>query len=100
MKTVCTENMTRDEWIKFRKNYIGGSDAAAIIGLNPFVTPYSLWAEKTGRLPEREDNEAMRQGRDLEQYVADLASRKKQGLKLQSLMKCTLAMIIPLRWQT
>lgn len=71
MKTVSTENMTRDEWVKFRKNYIGGSDAAAIIGLNPFVTPYSLWAEKTGRLPEREDNEAMRQGRDLEQYVAD-----------------------------
>lgn len=71
MKTVCTENMTRDEWVKFRKNYIGGSDAAAIIGLNPFVTPYSLWAEKTGRLPEREDNEAMRQGRDFEQYVAD-----------------------------
>ena len=71
MKTVCTENMTRDEWIKFRKNYIGGSDAAAIIGLNPFVTPYSLWAEKTDRLPEREDTEAMRQGRDLEQYVAD-----------------------------
>lgn len=32
--------------------------------------PYTVWANKTGRIPEAEDNEAMRQGRDLEEYVA------------------------------
>lgn len=62
--------MPREEWLKYRSLGIGGSDAAAVVGLNPYVTPYKLWAEKTGRLPEEEENEAMRQGRDLEDYVA------------------------------
>lgn len=63
--------LTHDEWLKARMSGIGGSDAAAIIGLNPWATPYAVWADKTGRIPPKEDNEIMRQGRDLEQYVAD-----------------------------
>lgn len=63
--------LTREEWLAERRKGIGGSDAAAIVGMNHYVTPYMLWADKTGRLPEKPDNEAMRQGRDLEQYVAD-----------------------------
>lgn len=63
--------MTREEWLAERRKGIGGSDAAALVGMNHYVSPYMLWADKTGRLPEKPDNEAMRQGRDLEQYVAD-----------------------------
>lgn len=62
--------MSRAEWLEERRHSIGGSDAAAVVGMNPYVTPYMLWADKTGRLPPKEDNEAMRQGRDLEWYVA------------------------------
>lgn len=62
--------LSREEWIKERRKGIGGSDAAALVGMNAHVTPYMLWADKTGRLPPKEDNEAMRQGRDLEGYVA------------------------------
>ncbi len=69
--TISTNGMCREEWIEHRRLGIGGSDAAAIIGLNPWVAPYTIWASKTGRLPEKEDNEAMRQGRDLEAYVAE-----------------------------
>ena len=46
------------------------SDAAAILGISRFATPYTVWADKTGRLPPAEDTEAARQGRDLEEYVA------------------------------
>lgn len=67
---VPTLNMSHDEWLKHRTKTIGGSDASAIIGLNPWTSPYTVWAEKLGRLPPKEDNEAMRQGRDLEFYVA------------------------------
>lgn len=63
--------LTHEEWLAERRKSIGGSDAAAIVGMNHYVTPYALWADKTGRLPDKPDNEAMRQGRDLEQYVAD-----------------------------
>lgn len=67
---ISTKGMSRDEWLQLRQKTIGGSDAAAIIGLNKWETPYSVWAEKTGRIAHTEDNEAMRTGRDLEEYVA------------------------------
>lgn len=67
---IDTRNMTRDQWLELRKKTIGGSDAAGIVGLSSYATPYTVWANKTGRLPDSEDNEAMRQGRDLEEYVA------------------------------
>ena len=66
ISTACD----RQHWLELRKSGIGGSDAAAVLGLNPYSSPYAVWADKTGRLPEREDTEAMRQGRDLEDYVA------------------------------
>lgn len=68
---ISTLNMEHDEWLEHRRNSIGGSDASSIIGLNPWSSPYSVWADKLGKLPPKQDNEAMRQGRDLEFYVAD-----------------------------
>jgi putative phage-type endonuclease len=62
--------MSHDEWLQHRQKSIGGSDASSIIGLNPWSSPYTVWADKLGKLPPKEDNEAMRQGRDLEFYVA------------------------------
>ena len=60
----------REEWLKDRKKGIGGSDAAAIIGLNPYSTAYSVWADKLNLVPPKQDSEAMRQGRDFEDIVA------------------------------
>lgn len=65
-----TKNMPREEWLAYRRTGIGGSDAATVCGLNPNSSLIELWADKTGRLPEKEDTEAMRTGRDLEEYVA------------------------------
>ena len=67
---ISTIDMPHEEWLMHRQKSIGGSDASAIIGLNPWSSPYSVWADKLGKLPPKEDNEAMRQGRDLEFYVA------------------------------
>lgn len=65
-----TLNMSREDWLIERQKSIGGSDAASIIGLNPWSSPYTVWADKLGKIPTKEDNEAMRLGRDLEDYVA------------------------------
>lgn len=70
LKKKSTLGMSREEWLKLRRHSIGGSDAAAIIGLSKWASPYTVWADKTGRLPDKPDTEAMRQGRDLEEYVA------------------------------
>lgn len=54
-----------DEWLKFRNNKIGASDAPIIMGKSPHTTPYQLWQIKMGLL-KVEDNDAMRKGRELE----------------------------------
>lgn len=59
-----------EEWKALRHQYIGGSDAAAVVGMNSWVSPYSLWAEKTGRLPGFEGNLATEVGTYLEEFVA------------------------------
>lgn len=70
LKKKSTLGMSREEWLELRRHGIGGSDAAAIVGLSKWASPYTVWADKTGRLPDKPDTEAMRQGRDLEEYVA------------------------------
>lgn len=60
----------REAWKELRSHFIGGSDAAAVVGLNPFSSPYSLWAEKTGKTPSFEGNLATEVGTYLEEFVA------------------------------
>lgn len=80
--SISTTNMSREEWLAERKNSIGGSELGAILGLNPWCSPYTVWALKTGLISEPEDNEAMRQGRDLEEYVAQRFA-EKSGYKVR-----------------
>lgn len=70
IKKTSTADMSREDWLKERKKGIGGSDAAAVCGLSSFATPFTVWLDKTGRSEDIPDNERMRQGRDLEEYVA------------------------------
>ena len=67
---IPTKDMPHEEWLEHRRKSIGGSDASAIIGMNNYSSPYTVWADKLGKIPPKEDNEAMRLGRDLEDYVA------------------------------
>ncbi len=39
---------SREEWLAARRNYIGGSDASAVLGMNPYKTNIQLWEEKVG----------------------------------------------------
>lgn len=62
---------SREAWLEQRRQGLGGSDAGAVMGLNKYKSPFTLWAEKTGKInDELPDNESMRVGRDLEDYVA------------------------------
>ncbi|CAD6557053.1 YqaJ viral recombinase family nuclease [Paraburkholderia metrosideri] len=49
LRLVETKDLSRDEWLSVRKNGIGGSDAAAAVGLSPYMSPLELWMVKTGR---------------------------------------------------
>lgn len=69
-KLISTLNMEHDEWLRYRRKGIGGSDAGSICGLNPYSSAIAVFQDKTQQMIEKEDNESMRQGRDLEEYVA------------------------------
>ncbi|MFL9928848.1 YqaJ viral recombinase family protein [Paraburkholderia sp. RL18-103-BIB-C] len=49
LRLVETKDLAREDWLKLRKTGIGGSDAAAAVGLNPYMSPLELWLDKTGR---------------------------------------------------
>ena len=72
MVIAKTKDMDKKDWLMLRKNGIGGSDAGAVCGLNPYVSPLEVYFSKTceGIDEGAPDNEAMREGRDLEDYVA------------------------------
>ena len=61
------------QWVEARKNGIGGSDVASIMGLNNYSSPLNVWLVKTGReeSPDLSDNQAVEWGNRLEDVVAD-----------------------------
>jgi len=82
LRLVKTNDLSRDDWLKVRKNGIGSSDAAAAVGLNPYKSQLELWMEKTGRdagLPKpdpNDDTSPMYWGSLLEVFVAAHYTKK------------------------
>ena len=69
-------------WLRLRKSGIGGSDAGAICGVNPFSSAMKVFKDKTSEEIEEQDNEAIRIGHDLEDYVAQ-RFMEATGLKVR-----------------
>lgn len=79
---IPTAGMSSEEWLTLRKTGIGGSDAGSICGVNPFGSPMKVYHDKTSSGVEELDNEAVRQGHDLEDYVAQ-RFMEATGLKVR-----------------
>lgn len=69
-RLVNTAELPKTEWLKYRKQGLTGTDAGAITGMNPYVSAFQIYQDKISDQIEERDNESMRQGRDLEEYVA------------------------------
>lgn len=65
---------SREEWLQARNNRIGGSDAAAIIGLNPYMSNVELWEIKTGRRQQEDISQKpyVKYGTKAEKYLREL----------------------------
>ncbi|WP_225741624.1 lambda-exonuclease family protein [Halospina sp. K52047b] len=88
LRLVSTKSMSRDEWLAIRRNGLGGSDAAAAVGLSPYQSPLELWMVKTGRdatLPKPDPDDQgspVYWGNVLEPIVAEHYS-KRTGRKVR-----------------
>ncbi|MBM7634039.1 YqaJ viral recombinase family protein [Geomicrobium sediminis] len=75
---IKTENMSREDWLNHRKKGIGGSDAAAVLGISKYKTPFEVWHEKSeDYVPNTDDpSEAAYFGNLLEDVVAEEFARR------------------------
>lgn len=62
----------RAAWLAARSKGIGGSEITAVMGLDPYATPYALWERKTGRVGDSGENKFTRAGNYLEEAVAQM----------------------------
>ncbi|QEM67530.1 YqaJ viral recombinase family protein [Geobacter sp. FeAm09] len=60
---------TRAAWLRARRSGIGGSDAAAVLGVSRYATAYQVYLDKRGELPEQPESPAMFWGRALEPAI-------------------------------
>ena len=68
-KTIQTK--TPEQFHQLRSKGIGASEISAILGIDPYMTPFKLWQKKTGRLDRDPDNMFTRAGHKLENAVAE-----------------------------
>jgi putative phage-type endonuclease len=59
------------EWHAARAGRVGGSDIAAILGLSPWTSQFSLWHERKGLVPHQAEKPEMTWGKRLEPVVCD-----------------------------
>ena len=73
---ASTADMPYADWLEYRKQGIGGSDAAVVCGISRNKSPVELWMAKTGQLPYQEAGEAAYWGTQLEALVREEFSRR------------------------
>lgn len=80
---VSTKDMSKEEWLKHRQAGIGGSDASAVAGLNPWKTAVQIYIDKKEENPKEIKNFRMNLGSRLEGLVAELFT-EETGLKVRN----------------
>ena len=65
-----------NDWLEWRRQGIGSSDAPIIMGVSPWCDVLTLYKRKRGELPEQESNWAMARGTRLEPEVRALLEKR------------------------
>lgn len=68
----------RGDWLRWRREGLGASDAAAVVGMSRWSSPYTVWLDKTGALPiDATMTQAQSWGLRLEQPIAEAFEEEK-----------------------
>jgi predicted phage-related endonuclease len=68
---------TRQDWLDLRRQFVGASEVACLLGHHSYLTPLELWSRKTGRAPDAAATPAMRRGQRLESVALDILKEDK-----------------------
>lgn len=78
-----TDELTRAEWLDLRRTGLGGSDAAAVLGISKWTSSYGLWLDKTGQAPGDDNSTlAQRRGTFLEPFILAEAAAQDPDLQI------------------
>lgn len=83
---TSTENIPYADWLEYRKQGIGGSDASVVCGISRYKSPVELWMEKTNQIPCQEAGEAAYWGTQLEAMVRTEFS-KRTGVEVRRVLQ-------------
>ena len=83
---VSTEGLPEKDWLDYRRRGIGGSDAAAILGISPFATARDLYYDKLKIVPFESNWVAKKMGHLLEDLVAEIF-HVKTGYRIYQIKK-------------
>ena len=89
---VDTAGLSEAEWLAWRRKGIGGSDAAAILGISPWRTARDLYDDKLGIASAQDDSGnwvALEMGHLLEDLVAR-SFLKRPGIPYSRSKRCSL----------
>lgn len=76
IRVASTVGLSHDDWLAIRRTGIGSSDIAGVLGLSPWSSPYTVWADKRGLTPPVEETEQMAVGTALEEPIARLFQKR------------------------
>lgn len=79
VEVVDTSGLSEEAWLEYRRQGIGGSDVAAVMGVSPFATLRDLYNDKCGNTDviQAEDNWVAKEvGHRLEDLVAKIFAFK------------------------
>ena len=93
---VARYDTPREEWLELRRGGIGGSDALAVLGLDPWKTRMEVYLDKTGDdRADRDQTDRMRWGQIVEDSIASWFA-ERTGIKVR---RCGLLRHIDRPWQ-
>lgn len=74
----------RTEWLSWRQGNVNASEAACLWGdeIHPYMSAYRLWALRSGKLSDVEENKALKRGRLLEDDALELLQELKPSWQI------------------
>ncbi|MEU4850529.1 YqaJ viral recombinase family protein [Streptomyces gilvosporeus] len=82
---IAPPDLDREEWLTVRRRGIGGSDVAAVLGMDKYRSPQHVYLDKVGELPDLPRDPALDEaafwGNVLEPVVAD-AFAQRTGMRV------------------
>jgi putative phage-type endonuclease len=81
---ISTNGMSYEEWLEKRKDSIGGSDAGAIMGMNSFAGPLTVYLQKKGLAPNQATSRAAKRGKILEPVIRQITIEEFPHLAIES----------------